>query len=341
MQPMPTIAASGAPLLHQRADTGGGALLLGGDLGGTKTLLALAEALPDGNRRIVAEARYASRDWPDFGALLADFRARHPGAIAAACFGVAGPVDGPADRQTARLTYLPWRLDAQALADEFALGRVRIVNDFYAAASGLDSLPAEACTVLQAGSGVADAARVVVGAGTGLGVAGVLRHGGETIVVPGEGGHQGFSPQSPAQAALWQHLFAQNGRVTSEDVVSGPGLARIHAFLGGGERSPAEIGAAALRGDDPLASAALSLWLEAYGAFAGDLALAWLARGGVWLAGGIAAKLMGAAQAAIFLAAFNAKREHRQLVESMPIVLVHEERLGLLGALALAQSCGR
>lgn len=337
MHPMPTIAPSTPPLRHQRADTGGGALLLGGDLGGTKTLLALVEALPDGSRRIVAEARYASRDWPDFGALLADFRARHPGAIAAACFGVAGPVDGPEDRQTARLTYLPWRLDAQALADEFALGRVRIVNDFYAAASGIDSLPAEACTVLQAGSGVADAPRVVVGAGTGLGVAGVLRHGGETIVVPGEGGHQGFAPQSAQQAALWQYLFAQNGRVTSEDVVSGPGLARIHAFLGGGERSPAEIGAAALRGDDPLASGALSLWLEAYGAFAGDLALAWLARGGVWLAGGIAAKLMGAAQAAIFLAAFNAKREHRQLVESMPVVLVHEERLGLLGALALAQ----
>jgi len=367
-------------------------MLLGGDLGGTKTLLALAELRADGEIVIVDEARYASAEWPDFALLLADFRARHQVSVSAACFGLAGPVDG----DTAKLTYLPWRLDANALAANFALGRVALVNDFVAAASGIELLPASACTTLQAGAPLADAPRVVVGAGTGLGVAGVLRHAGETLVVAGEGGHQGFSPQSAEQAALWQHLFAQHGRVTAEDIISGPGLARVHAFLGGGDWSPAAIGAAALghgataaragtlagggacpvaewapgavssavsnappaagleaaaeagakaepesgsdaRPDAATAAAALSLWLSAYGAFAGDLALSWLARGGVYLAGGIAGKLIGEAEAAIFLAAFNAKREHRALAEAMPVRLVREERLGLLGALAQAR----
>lgn len=327
-------------------------MLLGGDLGGTKTLLALAELRADGEIVIVDEVRYASADWPDFAPLLADFRARNAVPVSAACFGLAGPVDG----DTAKLTYLPWRLDAPALAADFALGRVALVNDFVAAASGIELLPASACATLQAGAPLAEAPRVVVGAGTGLGVAGVLRHAGETIVVAGEGGHQGFSPQSAEQAALWQHLFAQHGRVTAEDIISGPGLARVHAFLGGGDWSPAAIGAAATGStagaaagpssaadgapgpDAATAGAALRLWLSAYGAFAGDLALTWLARGGVYLAGGIAGKLIGDAEAATFLAAFNAKREHRALAEAMPVRLVREERLGLLGALAQARA---
>lgn len=325
-------------------------MLLGGDLGGTKTLLALAELRADGEIVIVDEVRYASADWPDFSPLLADFRARNAVPVSAACFGLAGPVDG----DTAKLTYLPWRLDANALAADFALGRVALVNDFVAAASGIELLPADACTTLQAGAPLAEAPRVVVGAGTGLGVAGVLRQAGETIVVAGEGGHQGFSPQSAEQAALWQYLFAQHGRVTAEDIISGPGLARVHAFLGGGNWSPAAIGTAAKQHgaatsavsaaegtpgpDKTTAAAALSLWLSAYGAFAGDLALAWLARGGVYLAGGIAGKLIGGAEAATFLAAFNAKREHRALAEAMPVRLVREERLGLLGALAQARA---
>lgn len=325
-------------------------MLLGGDLGGTKTLLALAELRADGEIVIVDETRYASAEWLDFAPLLADFRARSKVPVSAACFGLAGPVDG----DTAKLTYLPWRLDANALAADFALGRVALINDFVAAASGIELLPADACTTLQAGAPQADAPRVVVGAGTGLGVAGVLRHAGETIVVAGEGGHQGFSPQSAEQAALWQYLFAQHGRVTAEDIISGPGLARVHAFLGGGDWSPAAIGTAAKQHgaatsavsaaegasgpDTATAAAALSLWLSAYGAFAGDLALAWLARGGVYLAGGIAGKLMGDTEAATFLASFNAKREHRALAEAMPVVLVREERLGLLGALAQARA---
>ena len=160
--------------------------------------------------------------------------------------------------------------------------------------------------------------------------------GGHYKVIPGEGGHLGFSPQTLEQGKLWRSLLAKNGRVTTEDIVSGPGLERIYAFLGGRPQQAEEIGKQALRNTDPLAKQAVELWLSCFGAFAGDLALHWLAQGGVYLAGGIAAKLMPHFGPTIFLEAFNAKREHHHLAENTPVYLVTEERLGLLGALALA-----
>jgi glucokinase len=146
----------------------------------------------------------------------------------------------------------------------------------------------------------------------------------------------GFAPQTSQQGELWRWLLEKNGRVTTEDIVSGPGLARIYAFFGGQPRQAEEIGNDALVGSDPLASNALRLWLECYGAFAGDLALHWLARGGVYLAGGIAAKLLPGTDTSPFIEAFFAKREHRHLALDMPIRLVTDEGLGLRGTLALA-----
>ena len=354
-------------------------MLLGGDLGGTKTLLALAEIV-DGRPRIVREARFDSPAYGCFEDLLAEFLAGSAGigsstgsgssaapvgrGIASACFGLAGPTDGC----SAQLTYLPWRLDAAALANTFGFGRVTLVNDFASAAHGLARLEPGQLLTLQGGAPVERAPRVILGAGTGLGVAGLVweetwpesgsgsgsesgpergQEGqgqdspppGRYRVISGEGGHMGFSPQTPEQAALWAHLFAGSGRVTVEDVVSGPGLGRIYNFLAGAEKSPAEIGAAAVAGSDPAAVASLDLWLAAYGAFAGDLALQWLARGGVFIAGGVGAKLLPHTSAQPFLAAFNAKRAHRRLTEATPVYLVTEERLGLLGALELAARC--
>jgi glucokinase len=190
---------------------------------------------------------------------------------------------------------------------------------------------------LQSGYAVNTAPRLILGAGTGLGVAGMVWDGLRYRVIPGEGGHIGFAPQTAEQGRLATWLLDQNERVTTEDVVSGPGLARIYAFLGGRPQKPDEIGQAAVDNNDPLARHAVELWLSAYGAFAGDLALHWLAQGGVYIAGGIAAKLMPHVDNGHFLDAFNAKREHRDIVENVPVTLVQEERLGLLGALALAQ----
>lgn len=308
----------------------GSPLILAGDLGGTKTLVALAELTAAGPR-ILREARYDSRSYSDFPDLLTDFLEPRQ-TIAAACFGLAGPTDG----LQAQLTYLPWQLDADDLGRRFDLVHVRLANDFAAAAHGLELLAPTQLQPLQSGRPVSQGPRLILGAGTGLGVAGLVHADGRYRVIPGEGGHMGFAPQTAQQHALWQHLHARTGRVTTEDVVSGPGIARIHGFLGGDNADPATIGNRALMGDDPVATATIELWLAAYGAFAGDLALHWLARGGVFIAGGIAAKLLPKWSPAAFLNAFNAKREHAGLAAEMPIHLVTEERLGLLGALALA-----
>ena len=305
-------------------------MLLGGDLGGTKTLLALAEADGDGIR-IVRQQRYASANYASFDALLADFLADRP-PVTAACFGVAGPTDG----HSAQLTYLPWRLDADELGRRFAIPRVTLANDFAAAARGLPLVAPEHVVTLHAGQPVAHAPRVILGAGTGLGVAGLVWQTDRYHVIAGEGGHLGFAPQTAEQGELWRQLLAANGRVTTEDIVSGPGRERIYAFFGGRPWTAAEIGAAALAASDPLATAAVRLWQECYGAFAGDLALHWLARGGVYLAGGMAAKLLAGRDCSPLLDAFLAKREHRHLAEEMPLHLVTDEALGLLGSLALA-----
>jgi glucokinase len=305
-------------------------MILGGDLGGTKTLLALAER--DGERlRIVRRQRYASADHGSFDDLLADFLADRP-SVASACFGLAGPTDG----RRAKLTYLPWQLDAANLERRFAIGRVTLVNDFAAAAHGLPLVDESELLTLHPGRPVEHAPRVVLGAGTGLGVAGLVWENDAYRVIPGEGGHLGFAPQTPEQGELWRWLLGQGGRVTTEDIVSGPGLARIFAFLGGGPQPPEAIGKAALAGGDPLATATLRLWLACYGAFAGDLALHWLARGGVYLAGGIAARLMPHTDNRPFIDAFLAKREHRALARDMPLHLVTAEDLGLRGTLACA-----
>ena len=315
-------------------------MILGGDLGGTKTLLALAEKEAAGGIRIVRQQRFASADYPTFEQMLDEFLAGSP-SIDAACFGVAGPTDG----RNAKLTYLPWSLAASELGHRFAIPRVTLANDFAAAAHGLPLVETERILTLHAGQPIEHAPRVILGAGTGLGVAGLVWQGDGYRVIAGEGGHIGFAPQTGEQGELWRWLLERNGRVTTEDVVSGPGLARIYAFFGGqprpegsppGGQQPEAIGNAALAGSDPLAVNALRLWLECYGAFAGDLALHWLARGGVYLAGGIAAKLLPGTDANPFIEAFLAKREHRHLALDMPIRLVTDESLGLRGTLALA-----
>jgi glucokinase len=309
-------------------------MILGGDLGGTKTLLALAEIHPDGPR-IIREQRYASQEYPNFDALLADFLADAP-AIESACFGLAGPTDG----HNAKLTYLPWQLSGEGLKSRFRLNSVSLANDFAAAANGLTLLGPEQLQTLQRGAAIAHAPRIILGAGTGLGVAGMVWEDGGYKVIPGEGGHLGFSPQTLEQGELWRWLLAQSGRVTTEDIVSGPGLEKIYAFLGGRPEQAEEIGNTALNSSNRLAKRAVELWLSCFGAFAGDLALHWLAHGGVYIAGGIAAKLIPHFGHETFINAFSAKREHKHIAKNIPVQLVTEQRLGLLGALALAARHG-
>lgn len=304
-----------------------------GDIGGTKVLLALV----DEDGRIAHKRRLASADFARFDDLLAAYLG-DLGTLAApidgGCLAVAGPVaDGG---RTARITNLPWSIDCAALEGRFGLGRLALINDFAGVALGVAALSPAQIVTLQAGAPCADGVKLVLGAGTGLGMA--LLAGG--TILPSEGGHVGFAPQDALQARLWQALWQEHGRVTVERVVSGPGLASIHRVLTGETAAPAEIAERALAGESA-ARRTVDLFLAAYGAFAGDMAMATLARGGVYLAGGVTLSLLPLLATGSFLAAFNAKAEHEGLVRGMPVRAVVDPEVGLRGAAEAARQTPR
>ena len=279
-------------------------LLLAGDIGGTKTLLSLWR--PGGERpELVLEERYASADWPDLVPMVRDFLAVSGplagGVPAAACFAVAGPVEGG----RARLTNLPWVLDSDGLARDCALPLVELVNDFAVLIYGLPHLDAGQTAPVREGQREPQAPLLVLGAGTGLGVAMGLPTAAGLRAVPSEAAHGEFAPRSEPEWELKQWLRADLGleRISIERVVSGTGLGHVARWLlerchpagdhplsaparlwveagDGPDRAdlPAQVALAAAAGD-PLASEALGLWLGAYGSVCGDLALACLSRG--------------------------------------------------------------
>jgi len=321
-------------------------MILAGDIGGTNSRLALfddAEAAP----RI--ERRYASTEYPALEPLIEGFLAEAAAALdtrvtpQAACFGVAGPIED----QRVRVTNLPWTIEADAIAQRFSIPRVRLMNDFAAAAYGIDALRKDALVTLQEGAPRSDAPRVILGAGTGLGIAFVARGAGREQPLPGEGGHAGFAPRTADEIALWQYLHERVGRVTLEHVLSGSGLMRIYDFLlqrgvhaeapalraemAEGD-VPAIITRHALERGDVLARAALDLFIACYGAAAGDQALNVIARGGVYVAGGIAPKILPRLAAGGFIAAFNDKAAFAAVTRRVPVHVVLDERLPLIGA---------
>lgn len=311
-------------------------MILTGDIGGTKTLLALH----DEAGAIVLRQQYRSRDAAAFDELVARFLDQaSPRKPDVACFGIAGPVLG----ERVKVTHLPWEIDAAALAAIFGLARVHLLNDFAAAAHGIAALAPGDMLTLQPGEPMAQRPKVVIGAGTGLGLAYVLGD----AVLSGEAGHAAFAPADATQAALWQWLHARHGRVQVEHVVSGRGLTAIYEFLleqrperaapDAREALSAEDGAAAvarrgLQDGDSLALAAIDLFLDCYGALAGDQALAVLARGGVYLSGGIAPRLLPRLAAGGFMEAFNDKGSYSVWTRSCPVHVVTSPDLPLLGA---------
>jgi glucokinase len=310
-------------------------MILTGDIGGTKTLLALH----DDDGAIVASRRYPSHDAATFEALVARFLDETAARPQLACFGVAGPVLGA----RVKVTHLPWQIDAVALAARFGIGRVDLLNDFAAAAHGVVALAPADLVTLQAGEPLAERPTLVIGAGTGLGIAYVM---GDTVL-SGEGGHAAFAPADPAQDALWRWLHGRVGRVQVEHVVSGRGIARIYEFLleqSAGKEPPAAraalaaddpaaaIGRQALERGDVLSLAAIDLFLSCYGALAGDQALTVLARGGVYVTGGIAPRLLARFEQGGFLSGFNGKGSYAHLTRACPVHVVTNPDLPLLGA---------
>ena len=305
-------------------------MILCADIGGTHARLALARP---GTAELGNERHFRCADHDGLESILRDYLAATE-TPSGACLAVAGPIDE--DGRGARLTNLPWRIDCRALETATGIARIRLVNDFAAAAMGVTACGAENLVTLQAGIPVADAPKLVIGAGTGLGMAVLIAEPGRWRVLPGEGGHVGLSPQSDDQLAIWQALRRKFGRVTAERAISGPGLAAIHQAMTGESKSPADIGRLASVDDNCAERRSVDMFLGYYGAFAGDMAMAVLARGGVYLAGGVTGHLLPLLPSSPFLAEFNDKAEHQALAALMPVFAVREPQLGLKGAALLA-----
>jgi glucokinase len=308
---------------------------LAADIGGTNARFALAD-VGAGGVRFAFQRTYPTRSFPDFEPALQAFlrEARGAGVLGAQVPPAAIAVAGAVDRHSARLTNrAEWTFDVRALREHLDV-RARLINDFLALAHALPRAGPGDWMELQAGTPAPEGAIALVGAGTGLGVAALLWEAGRYRPQPSEGGHVAFAPADEGQLELCRYMMASHGgRASAERVVSGAGLKRIHAFLAQGAEPPLEppdITQRALSDRASLSARALSIFIRCYGSFAGDMALAFLARGGVYICGGIAAKLAARFAEGEFIAAFNYKG--RDIAAAIPVRLVTNESLGLAGA---------
>lgn len=350
-------------------------LLLVGDVGGTKTLLRLVE-MPTGETSTTAsqqknlyEALYTSQEYPDLVPMVREFLQAAAAASGSsptptkACFAIAGPVVG----NTSVLTNLAWSLTTERLEQELNIAHVSLINDFAAVGYGLLSLTPEDILTLQAGRPQSTAPIAVIGAGTGLGEGFLVRLLDDYHVYATEGGHADFAPRTDMEFELLQyfHQHYHLDRVSVERVVSGQGIVTIYQFLcdrsqdldldrlsAASEQSAnpganltkkdrhlsaAEISQAALEKSNPICQQTMELFIEAYGAEAGNLALKLLPYGGVYLAGGIAAKILPLIQEGDrFLNAFKQKGRMSPLLERIPVHIVLNPQVGLQGAAVCA-----
>lgn len=324
--------------------------VLAGDIGGTNVRLQIAE-IGDAGIRSAAMTRFDSARYETFAQLLREFLVMPEVAAAgmpdAVCLAVAGPIGQTSSGQVVKVTNLPWALEHAALRRDFGFVRLRLINDFQAVGYGIEALNPDDLVVLQRGALETHGVRAVLGAGTGLGQAILVWQQKHYEAYPTEGGHVDFAPTDDEQVELWRYLKARHGRVSCERIVSGAGLVDIYAFLrerGGAAETPrlagenrhgdpaAAITRAALASMDPLASQALDLLVRVYGAQAGNLALSVLAHGGIYIAGGIAPKIIDKLRDGGFMRAFHAKGRMSSLLQSVPVSVVMNENVGLLGA---------
>lgn len=315
--------------------------VLAGDIGGTKTAVAIAEVGPR-SLTIRRTRIYPSPAWPGLEEIVEDFAPDETG-LAAAAFGVAGPVVGG----RARVTKLPWTVDEDRLARRFRLSKVRVLNDFVAAALGIPRLSAAQLAPLLSGQKEPGGPVGVIGAGTGLGQAALVEVGGVATPVPSEGGHADFGPRNAVEDRLVRFVRTRFGRVSRDRLLSGEGLGLIYDFVkseGGAEDSPAlaralsrgdraaAISRLGLSGADRLCRDALRLFASIYGSEAGNLAMQYRATGGIYVAGGIAPKILPALSGRIFRDSFRRKPPLEDFLAKIPVFAVLEPQLPLFGA---------
>jgi glucokinase len=337
-------------------------MLLAGDIGGTKTLLGLFAPAPERPRPIEV-GEFVTLDYESLGPMIREFlhaQSIDPRRIDAACFGVAGAVTG----QVARLTNVPWILDAALLSETQGLRLVRVINDLEALAHGVTVLEPSELHPLQVGVPLADGNAAVIAAGTGLGQAILHNIDGRFVPSPTEGGHADFAARTPRELDMVRELTRIFGRVGVEVVISGPGLVNVYQFthnaFGAGPSVtpngsvparlcqavgpskdpsdlPARISQAAIERRCGHCVEAFDLFVSAYGAEAGNLALRAVATAGVYVGGGIAPKILPALESGAFMDAFRSKEPMSHLVAAMPVSVILNPEAGLLGAAVHAQ----
>ncbi|MGL5064545.1 MAG: glucokinase, partial [Microcoleus sp.] len=327
-------------------------LLLAGDIGGTKTILRLVERSVKGEMKALFESRYPSGEFPDLVPVVEKFLTEAATKLdfvpvpEKACFAIAGPVVN----NSAKLTNLPWVLEAKRLEEELKISRVSLINDFVAVGYGVWGLDESDLHVLQAGKRREHDPIAVIGAGTGLGNCFAVPEANGVRVFSSEGGHGDFAPRSELEFDLLNYLLAKHDiqRISIERVVSGQGIVSIYQFLrdrqfaaespevgeiirkweseiGKSEKTVdpgATIATAALAGGDRLCEQTMQMFVEAYGAAAGNLALTLLPYGGLYVAGGIAAKILPLIVEGSFMRAFTHKGRMDALLEVMPVSVV-------------------
>lgn len=321
--------------------------ILAGDIGGTKTTLALYRSggtAPFAVKQPLRQATFASADSASFEAIVTGFLAGTQEAVAAASFGVAGPVfEGEA-----KITNLPWTINAHRLSAELGNARVALLNDVEATACGLAHLEADDFAPLNPGAPERNGTMAVVAPGTGIGLAFLVWTGQSYRALPSEGGHVSFAPRTPDEYALMTFLQARFGHVSVERVASGTGIANIYEYFATTGRYPipgaltAALAAAddptpvivraALEGATPLCTATLDLFVRVLGNVVGNVALMLLATGGVYLGGGMPPRLLARLQQPDFLAAVCDKGRFGDFCRRIPLHVVLDAEAALHGA---------
>ena len=316
-------------------------MILAGDIGGTNARLAYFQT-QNGNLRLISEHVYPSAEYHELGEIVSKFLKETNARPEVACFGIAGPVHNG----RVETSNLPWVIEQSRLAQQIQLPATLLINDLEANAWGIGALNPQDLTPLNQVS-LAIGNQAVIAPGTGLGEAGLFWDGSQHQVFACEGGHADFAPQGELQIELLRSLADRYGHVSYERILSGPGLVNVYEFLGkkryaeepagfaaqvAGGNGAAAISHAALNGTNPLAVAALDLWISVYGAEAGNLALKTMATGGIFLSGGISPKILPKLMGPLFMKAFLAKGRLRPLLEGIPVQVITNDKAGLLGA---------
>lgn len=324
-------------------------MILAGDIGGTKTNLALFDA--GAVNTPLAAASYPSGRYASLEAILLEFVAAHPGGkIKSACLGIAGPV---VDDEV-RATNLAWAVSRGNVSRALGGARVFLINDLEATAYGVETLGEHQVYTLNEGESSLEGHRALIAAGTGLGMASIFRDGARIRPMPSEGGHADFAARDETEIELLRYLQRRfGGHVSIERALSGPGLVNLYEFLREGRRgeesrrvaeeiaaapdAAARISAAALAGESETAARALDLFVRVYGAAAGNLALVLKPTGGLYLGGGIAPKILDKLKDGAFMSAYADKGRMSGLVSSFPVRVILDDKTALYGAARCAE----